>query len=516
MFRSIRWTLQVWHAGLLACVLIGFGVALVFWISQEQQRRVDEGLEKALRTVSVGMMPLPPGRGGQNEWPVAVPRARPREREEGGRPGMGRVDLGFERRGPGRMPWGFGRPPGEPQLQQAVAQMFRDGQDGSTYYVVWNSKREISESSLEQASELPVPIPEGLTASGRMPDLSVRYRQRDDRREAYSEGPFGYVVLVGRSMKPEWEELERIAWLIFLTGVAVLGAGLAGGWILSRKVVRSIDEVTKVAQDISAQNLSQRIDSERAPREFAGVAKVLNDTFSRLEASFNQQRQFTADASHELRTPLAIIQSQAQVVLSRERSPEEYRSALKACLRAAGRMTDMVESLLLLASVESKGHDLKFQIVDLSFLIEDCLESVEPLARERGIKIESRLDSVFVWADPTWLSQAIINLLTNAIRYNRPDGTVRIESLVEEGNVCVNVTDTGVGIAPEHLEQVFNRFYRVDGARSRDGGGSGLGLAICRALVEAQSGKVRASSEPGKGSIFTVVLPVFVCEGAAA
>jgi len=287
-----------------------------------------------------------------------------------------------------------------------------------------------------------------------------------------------------------------------------MAIGLLGGWLLSARAIRPIKTITSTAQNISASNLSRRISLIETENELGSLAAVLNAMFARLEAAFERQIRFTADASHELRTPLSIIYSHAELALARDRSAEEYRKSIETCFRASKRMKSLVDSLLVLARADAGKLEIRREELDLSESAEDCLELVRPLAAEKKIQLKSELQSARICGDTFRLAQVITNLLTNAINYNREGGSVTIGVKADGGQAILTVSDTGVGIAQEDQKHLFERFYRVDKARSRELGGSGLGLAICRSIVEAHGGRISLASEPGKGTTITASLPI--------
>ena len=255
-------------------------------------------------------------------------------------------------------------------------------------------------------------------------------------------------------------------------------------------------------------DLSQRISAADTESELGRLASVLNSTFARLEAAFAQQARFASDASHELRTPVAVILSQTQTALSRERSSSEYREALEACERAARRMKALTESLLELARLDAGQEPLRKERFDLKGTVADCVELLRPLAAERGLRIHCDVPSMECVGDAERIGQVVTNLLTNAIHFNRDQGEVRLSAQSESGAVLLTVTDTGQGIPAEDIPHLFERFYRVDKSRSRVQGRNGLGLAICKAIVEAQGGTIELTSQIGVGSTFTVRLPL--------
>jgi heavy metal sensor kinase len=396
-----------------------------------------------------------------------------------------------------------------------LAQRFGDGADGRNYYYIWDYDRQTvktsrSQHDIPETGPRPVSPLMGLGPPNPEPPT---IRQRGEFREAYVNGPAGTRLLVGRSIGPDRAELRRTAWLLVAAGAAVLVIGLAGGWVISLGVVRPIRSITRAAQEISASNLSRRIDASEMPSELGTLATVLNDTFTRLDSAFQQQVRFTADASHELRTPLSVIHTHAQLALSRERSAEEYRRTIATCLRASSRMKGLVDSLLLLAGADAGRLSIERHLFNLQNVIEECITMVTPLANEKGITIDADLRSVEILADPARISQVAINLMSNAIRYNREKGSVSVKIRVEGADVLLVVADTGVGIPVQHLPHLFERFYRVDVARSRDAGGSGLGLAICKSIIDAHGGTITVESTPDQGSTFTVRLPEAKAEG---
>ncbi|HEY1111713.1 MAG TPA: ATP-binding protein, partial [Opitutaceae bacterium] len=237
------------------------------------------------------------------------------------------------------------------------------------------------------------------------------------------------------------------------------------------------------------------------------LATVLNSTFARLEAAFADQKNFTADASHELRTPLAVILTETQRVLSRERTAAEYREAIEICREAAQEMKRLTESLLELARFDAGQETLRRQPFDLAVVAQAAVDLMRPLAVERNIKVEVACAPASASGDPDRLRQVAVNLLQNAVRYNRDGGEIRVTTSATEHEAVLTVSDTGGGIAAEALPHVFERFYRADKARSRAQGGTGLGLAICKAIVAAHGGSIAIESEVGKGTTLTVRLP---------
>jgi heavy metal sensor kinase len=309
-------------------------------------------------------------------------------------------------------------------------------------------------------------------------------------------------------MARELDDLHQLSVWLAVLGGGILMLGLTGGWWLTTRAIQPIAEISAAATRIAEGDLSHRINSAETASELGQLASVLNSTFARLEAAFARQQQFTADASHELRTPVAIVLSQTQATLARERSPVEYRETLQACERAAQRMRALTESLLTLARFDAGHEPTLRERVDLGRLVKDSLDLFNPLAKERRIAVHSDLTSVECLGDPQQLTQVVANLITNALVHNRCDGEVRVTVRGDSAWAILTVADKGPGISSEDLPRIFERFYRGDKSRTAATGGTGLGLAIGKAIVERHRGTLEVASVPGAGCTFTVRLPV--------
>lgn len=276
---------------------------------------------------------------------------------------------------------------------------------------------------------------------------------------------------------------------------------------MAGRVLGPIDKISRAAATISETNLSQRIDAGRTESELGRLAGTLNDAFGRLQAAFERQTRFTADASHELRTPLSVISTSAELALRKERTAAEYRESLEACLRAAKRMRGLVEGLLPLARSEEGKDRMTKERVELDALAAETVDMLKPLADKRRVSLVVDADPVEATGGPDRLREVVTNLTTNAILYNREGGSVQVEVRRRNGEACLRVTDTGIGIPAKEQPRVFERFFRVDPARSREAGGSGLGIAITKEIVEAHGGRIDFESREGEGTRFTVKLP---------
>lgn len=485
--KSIRGRLLLWLAFLLVCILSGFGVTAYQLHRINLFRQVDEALERRVAAVSSDVR----GRG-----PLGHAHAGPRREPE---PGHQSPDQPPPDSWPPKGPPDL-REPRQVHLSSSTVGLFDEQDSLGFYFAVWSRNGTLLKRSTNAPSTLPPPTQADA-------DTRPRTRTRDTMREAYHFTELGDCILAGRSVAPDLTALNRFAWWLVMAGAAILAIGLGGGWALATRAFRPVQKIGDTARRIAAGNLSERIDMAETDSELGQLAGVLNSTFARLDAAFAEQKQFTADASHELRTPLAVIISETQTTLTRERSPAEYRETVETCLDAAQQMRRLTESLLQLARFDAGQELMRPQAFDLADIVQQCIDRVRPLAAEHGIQIQSNLSPAEIQGDPDRLSQVITNLLTNALQYNRDHGQVQAEVRTENGLVCLQVSNTGPGISPVDLPHIFERFYRGDKSRSQSDGRNGLGLAIAKAIVDAHGGKIEASSQPGEGATFTVRLP---------
>jgi heavy metal sensor kinase len=318
------------------------------------------------------------------------------------------------------------------------------------------------------------------------------------------------VLRVAYSEEGLWRELGEFGEVLLLGfPIAVLLAGF-GGYALARKALAPIDSMATQAKKISAERLSDRLSIENPEDELGKLGTVFNDMLGRLQAAFDQLRRFTADASHELRTPLTAIRSVGEVALQDQRSPAEYRDVIGSMLEEVDRLTRLAESLLALSRADAGHVQLQRENIPLVHLAREASSVVEVLAEEKRQQIDIEGDAnLVVSVDRLILRQAIVNLLDNAIKYSPPGSQIAVR--VQSGGnqqVLLAVIDQGPGIPSEHQPYVFDRFYRVDKARTREWGGAGLGLSITRWAVEVHGGDITLETKEAKGSTFRVSLPL--------
>ena len=297
--------------------------------------------------------------------------------------------------------------------------------------------------------------------------------------------------------------------LVYFIPIALI-VSVFGGYFLARRSFKPVEEIRHTALAITAHNLDRRIQYTGIDDELGRLIEMLNDMIGRLQHSFSQIQQFSIDASHELRTPLTIMRGELELALrSRKQAPKQYRETLASALEETTRMSSIIDNLLALTKADVGNVQNDFRDVWLREVIEELQEDSEMLAEDKKISVQtSTLDDALIWGDPVRLRQLFLNLIDNAIKYTPKKGNVTLSLHRVDGTARVSVKDTGIGIPPTEISKIFDRFYRVDKARSRDMGGSGLGLSISKWIAEVHGGQITVQSVPGFGSTFTVILPL--------
>jgi heavy metal sensor kinase len=320
------------------------------------------------------------------------------------------------------------------------------------------------------------------------------------------------AVQIGIPVGEFAEMLRSFAWTALLAAPFVLFASSAAGYWMSRRAMRPVERIAHVAEDIEAHNLSERLPLSGASDELDHLSATLNAMLARLEDSFLRMMQFTADASHELRTPVAIIRTTAEVTRRKPRSEMEYTQALDRILAESERTTELIEDLLSVARADANADPPVREPVELAELAQAVASDARMLAKTADITLTSdTARQCMVAGDKRALRRLLLILLDNAIKYSKPGGEVKV--LLTTGRrderpvIFIDVMDNGIGISPEDLPYVFERFYRASKDGFRRISGAGLGLAIARSIARQHDGEIEIASEPGKGSIARVLLP---------
>jgi heavy metal sensor kinase len=373
-------------------------------------------------------------------------------------------------------------------------------------YEIWSSSGEQIHRSGTTAA-LPAVALESAGVRYRYETVAASAERWRTLTATTSIGGHAVVLRVSRSEERLRGQLREILVVLVLGLPLVVALAGVGGFVLARRALAPIDRLASDAQRITAERLHERLTAPNQTDEIGRLTNVINDTFARLEASFDQLRRFTADASHELRTPLAVVRGLGEAAVAQRRSPEDYEEAIGSMLEEIDRMTNLVDTLLRLSRGDADTIRLSRGPVDLGQLAREVAGSLGILAEERDQRLTLDIsDGVVVSADRLVLREALTNVLDNAIKYSPAGSTIRIHVDGGPERATLTVADEGAGIAPEHRDRIFDRFYRIDEARSREMGGAGLGLAIAKWAVEANGGQI--ALEPAViGSVFRISLP---------
>jgi heavy metal sensor kinase len=456
--HSIKFRFTIWYLLVLAVLLSILGVSVYFFLSRSLYRNLDHDLE--LRTTQL-----------QN-IPTIISSIR------------------------------------EGEFQEEVGEIVL-----LCYYsedkLVQISPRDVSISLeykfIEQAIEGNKAFDTVRTTEGKEIRLCAVPLEQSGHQGMMSIGPA--AVVVGRSAEDIEQALDRLVRIFIIAGPLTLLLAAGGGVFLAGRALKPVDEISQTARNIGEGDLNQRIEVNTKD-ELGRLAATLNQMIERLQKALKRQQQLTSDASHELRAPLAVIQAESSLALQKEREAGEYKQSLETVTQEASHMSSIIDRLLVLARADAGKVQLVFEEVNLGNLIRDLSDDVEILCQQKGLVLEKGATPDFiVKGDRSLLRQLFLNLLDNAIRYTPGGGTISVTFSAERQRAAVAIADTGIGIPPEDLPHIFERFYRVDKARSRAEGSSGLGLSICQYIAEVHGGKTGVESQPGKGSTFTVWLP---------
>ncbi len=322
------------------------------------------------------------------------------------------------------------------------------------------------------------------------------------------------LVQVGTSLEAVQETLRNLQIFLFTAVPSVLVLAALFARFMARRALKPISKIIQTARDIGqGRELSQRIPVFKVQDELGQLALTFNEMMDRLENSFAQMRQFSSDASHELRTPLTVLKGQNELVLSKPRDPKEYQEVIASNLEEINYMSKVLEDLFILSRSDENQIHLNCKPMDMRDLVEEVCKHAEVLASDKDICIIiAFLEPVQINGDEVRLRQMVWNILHNGIKYTQPGGELKV-SLQDEGkSALLSIQDTGIGIPEKDLPSIFDRFYRVDKARSRDEGGSGLGLSICKHIAEAHKGTIEVESKLGAGTRFKIRIPRTGCE----
>jgi heavy metal sensor kinase len=460
MFSSVRARLTLWHLFVFGLLLVGFSILIYIMLSKSLYERLDHSLAAAAQATAT-------------EFQTEVA-------ENSG------------------------------DTVAGASETLRELQLPNAYTAIFDRERLLASNYPEQQT----PTREFLFAAsnrGRIWFGNIDGFGEEGARATLMPVEIGdgeYFVVVAEPLHEMAEQIKVIR-RIFYFGLptTLLIAGISG-FLLAKKSLSPVVEMSDQARYITATNLQERLKVRNSGDELGRLAGVFNDMLSRLELSFENMRQFMADASHELRTPLSIIRGEADVSLSQDRSEGEYKESLAIIQDEARRLSRIVDDMLVLARADAGQHPVRASQFYLNDLVEEACRSMQVLAARNGVRLTPELaEDLPFRGDEEMLRRLVLNLVDNAIKYTPEGGSVFVKTEATPSTVKIIVSDTGVGIPAEAAPHIFERFYRVDSARSRADGGSGLGLAIAKWVTEAHGGSIELKSGPESGSTFTVTLP---------
>jgi len=485
-FRSLRFKLTLWYVLILGILLISFSSFLYLTLSRSLYRDVDHKLRSLAELIA-----------SESTSPLS-------------KFGFGNIDQALEAT--------MNLKP----IGKFIQVLDESGRIGRTSENLKSVQLPISLNALRNGSKGLVTY-ETNHSLGNTPLRIITYPVKENNQVTK-------MIQVASSLEDVEDALNTLLIILIVTVPSILMIASLGGQFLANKALKPVDRVTQTARMITSQNLNQRIQTLKVKDEISRLIDTFNEMISRLDQSFRQIKQFTTDASHELKTPLTILKGEVEVALRKKRPLHEYEQILESNLEEIDRMSKIVEDLLLLSKADIGEIRLNREDIHLTRFISGLTEQMKILAQPKNIRIEisNHQNEIHVFGDTLRMRELFINLIENGIKYTEAGGSILITLTKEtDGSLSpltpkgkkaatfakITVADTGIGIAKEDQEKIFNRFFRVDKARSREQGGSGLGLSICKWIVEAHQGEITVESEPGKGSSFIVRLPLYSHQG---
>lgn len=318
-----------------------------------------------------------------------------------------------------------------------------------------------------------------------------------------------FLVEVGVPLNPVSTMLDHLFEQLSYGLPVALAVAILGGFLLVRRALKPVEQIGHKAEQITQHNLSERLPVARTGDEVERLSISLNHMIGRLEDAIQNSKRFVADASHELRTPLTVLRGELENLIQDFRLDEKARDLLGSMLEEVQRLTDIVEGLVALSRLDAGEAKAEWVQFDLAELAATTADQMSLLAEDKGISVQCGLkQSVLVQGDRARLKQVVVNLLDNAIKYTADGGSIQLNVMRQNGHAILDVADSGIGIPAEAVPHVFDRFFRVDKARSRDDGGAGIGLSIVKSVCTAHGAEVQVESVLGKGSRFRIQLPL--------
>ena len=482
MLDSIRTRLTLWFTGVLAVILIGFAVSVYLFLDYATSRQTDNTLQQIAATFAAAV---------KNEQTDAEEKDAPQSVEHLDAVREAMNDLRFR--------------------NYTIFVADQKGKITLTGNQI-SGRRILDDAQMEKLAA-------DFLVSGKEDTFfqlpEKKFHSRVFARRSVSADGEQFYIFVAHSLDEDEEFLRGFRNVLLVSVPLLLIVVSLGGYFLARKTLAPVAAMSETAAKIGATNLHERLPVKNEKDELGSLAQVINDLLERLENSFETQRRFMADASHELRTPLAIVRGEAEIAVSKKDRPnEELYESLDIVHDESRRLTRIVEDLFTLARADSGHFKTNFKEFYLDELVADCLRKVRVLADKRNVSLNlETFGEMPMRGDENLMRRLLMNLLDNAIKYNREDdaGQVSVRGEKQANFYRITISDTGAGIPEEHQAKIFERFYRADLARSRQGtttSGAGLGLSIAQWIAEIHHGVIELLSSNENGSTFAVTFPV--------
>ena len=466
-FKSIRARLTLWYMIILGCTLILFSTLVYYQMSRSLYKSVDRKILTISEVVASSLAPHARSVFSNIEKTLA--------KEVGRQPAAKFIQL-----------------------------LDRSGKIGSKSLNLKNKRLPVSFEALKNAAQGIITYETKEVFGEPLRIITYPVRQKGTGIRS--------IVQVASSLAEVRDTLRRLIFILASIVPLALIIASIGGIFLANKALKPVNEINRITKEITSKNLGLRVPTPATHDELGQLVETINGMIDRLEKSFKQVQQFTADASHELKTPLTILKGEAELALRKEREPEEYRQYLKSSLEEVDRLSRLVQDLLVLSKADMGRLTLQKEPLNLVRIADACCEQCRFLGEEKRIRIVFNYPKdaeIWILGDAYRLKQMFYNLIENAIKYSNEGGTVEISMSTNGKFAGVSIRDEGVGIAQEDIPYIFDRFYRVDKSRSREAGGTGLGLSICKWIAEAHQGKITVESTLGVGTRFTVWIPKY-------
>ena len=466
--KSIKAKLTLWYVGTLIVIVVFFSVAIYFSLKNTLNRSIDISLDNFKEELKDALLSSP-----VKEWKNVINK----EGEE------------------------------EVPIPLMYIQILHiNGKGGSP--VILAKSRILRNKTLPYSKKALISARMGKTYIETAKWFSM-YPLRVILSPVNERGNVSYVMEIATPLRGVLNILRKFLFILLISGTILVIILSLWSYFFVNRAFMPVKNIVATVKRITSKDLSLRIRSVETKDEIGELANTFNEMISRLESSFKQIKQFSSDVSHELKTPLTVIKGEVEVSLRRDRRKKEYKNTLKILLEETTKLEKIIENLLFLSHMDGQSKSLSFKRISLDEILLEVFEDTEKMARQKEIHLILKgIKPVYTKGEENLLKRLLTNLIDNAIKYTPTGGSVEISLESDRKFARFIIKDTGVGIPEDKLEHIFDRFYRVDEARSTSTGGSGLGLSIVKQIVEVHKGEIEVKSELNRGSTFIIYLPV--------